>query len=821
MCDTNDCQMTYRYLRRRKGHILLIVTSLVLLYMFTDAIGGYSSYDAEEYNINCKFPCIGRFCFSCHYTSTTTLKVVNIAEHLNLKQALRGSGSAIYSNSNASSSAQICKRPNFDLNHDSVKYAFYKLPPLNCSREELFYMENNVFRFNKTQLGDRKLEKCKYYGIERVSDDFATFTEPLTKDKEPFDIILMHDFVRIKCFLKKDEEEVDKDVKIEGQNDDPAKFVVNNSKKFDDDPKKNLSADVNIALHENKTDHELKNMDEVQAGVQKIYRTLRDYDEYNNLDMQDSAMNDSNANDDNAYADYWNHAWDGNYFEFEEEADFDQLFVQVNAQSEVFERIAQKRKSRIKLKKMNVLMFGLDSMSHLSYQRKLPKTYKYLQELGAVIMNGYNIVGDATTAALIPMLTGKTEMELPEARKNIWDSDVVDVYPLVWKKFKEQGYVTMFGEDEPSIGVFNLRLNGFRDQPTDHYMRPFWQALWDTELRRGSPRFCTGKVPNHMYLLNYMKDFFTKYHNVSKFAFMFGSELTHWDNNPGEYMDEDFVELLTFLKNDGHLENTVLIVFADHGARYSKVRYTVQGKMEERLPMMSLTFPKWFRAKHPKLFRNLKENADKLTTPFDIHETLLDILDLRRSESLPKLKRRGISLLQQVPPERTCYDADIQVHWCTCLKQLELDAQDKYVQKSITALVSFINKKTKRLRKLCAELRFVKLHYAYLLVPNEKVLMFLHSSDDDNRVANFTSNIKVDHAHFQITIETVPNHGLYESTVQVNMTSGEYTVIETEISRLDMYGSQPACVQEKYPDLRKYCYCKNRKLDEKNLTKSL
>ena len=57
---------------------------------------------------------------------------------------------------------------------------------------------------------------------------------------------------------------------------------------------------------------------------------------------------------------------------------------------------------------MNVVMFALDSMSHLAYQRKMPKTYQYIKnKLGAVILNSYNIVGDATTAAIIPMLTGK------------------------------------------------------------------------------------------------------------------------------------------------------------------------------------------------------------------------------------------------------------------------------------------------------------------------------------------------------------------------------------------------------------------------------
>lgn len=314
-------------------------------------------------------------------------------------------------------------------------------------------------------------------------------------------------------------------------------------------------------------------------------------------------------------------------------------------------------------------------------------------------------------------------MELPEARRDIDDSDTVDRFPFMWKAYRKQGYVTMFSEDEPTISVFNLRLNGFKHVPTDHYMRPFWQALWDTPMRKDSPRYCTGNVPNHMYLLQYTKDFFDKYANVSKFAFVFGSELTHWNNNPGEYMDVDFVQMLEYFKKKHYLDNTILIVYADHGARYSIVRNTIQGKMEERLPMMSLTFPKWFHDKYPDLIKNLRHNSNKLTTPFDIHETLSHILDLHSHNPRPKQKpsQRGISLLEPVPFNRTCASAHIEMHWCMCLKQVALDVTDKHVQKSVNALVDFINKETEKLRNLCAKLTFKSLQHAYLLLPNEKV----------------------------------------------------------------------------------------------------
>jgi hypothetical protein len=47
----------------------------------------------------------------------------------------------------------------------------------------------------------------------------------------------------------------------------------------------------------------------------------------------------------------------------------------------------------------------------MTYRRKLAKTYKYFTEnLKGIVLNGYNIVGDGTPQALIPIFPGKTEL---------------------------------------------------------------------------------------------------------------------------------------------------------------------------------------------------------------------------------------------------------------------------------------------------------------------------------------------------------------------------------------------------------------------------
>lgn len=153
----------------------------------------------------------------------------------------------------------------------------------------------------------------------------------------------------------------------------------------------------------------------------------------------------------------------------------------------------------------NVIMFGLDSLSRNAFIRKLPNTYKYMTDkLNADILQLYNIVGDGTPQALTPLLTGFTELELPEVRKRIKDSGFVNLYPFIFYDYARNGYVTAFNEDLPKVGTFSYRLNGFQQQPTTHYMRPFYLAF-ESEINRHKS-LCVRDKTRHQVMLDYTKN---------------------------------------------------------------------------------------------------------------------------------------------------------------------------------------------------------------------------------------------------------------------------------------------------------------------------
>ncbi|XP_033126973.1 uncharacterized protein LOC117124760 [Anneissia japonica] len=458
---------------------------------------------------------------------------------------------------------------------------------------------------------------------------------------------------------------------------------------------------------------------------------------------------------------------------------------------------------------LNVIMLGVDSTSRLNFIRKMPKSYRYLTEiLGSVVLKGYNIVGDATNGALTPMLTGKHEKELPEVRKSFSNSTKVDVYPFVWKDFKKAGYATLFAEDSPAISAYNWRLNGFDAQPTDHYMRTFWQEVRVEGL-------CLGPKSVHEVMLDYMQDFMFDYKSIHHFGFMLYTGLTHADINQLSLLDEHLYSFLKKTNKDGLLNNTVLFVYSDHGARYTKIRATLQGKLEERLPFMSIFLPDWIRKMHPTIYKNLELNSNRLTTPFDIHATLRSILDY--SSDVRDEVRRGMSLFHEVPLKRSCSMAGVAPHWCACLKwEMVPPGNDLEINTIAEVIVDELNHLVAPFSDHCAHIVLKKVKFAQRMIPNSEILTFDKTVDADQREPGFLKEANVD-VHemallYQVTVETAPGPGLFEATLEMShdkMNITRYRVTE-EISRINLYGDQPKCIVDKYPKVAKFCFCKNQ-----------
>ena len=63
---------------------------------------------------------------------------------------------------------------------------------------------------------------------------------------------------------------------------------------------------------------------------------------------------------------------------------------------------------------------------------------------------------------------------------------------------------------------------------------------------------------------------------------------------------------VTFWYFAGTFDNTLLIFGSDHGLPYGDFRRTPQGRLEHKLPLQLLVFPKWFKQEHNSLYDTLK-----------------------------------------------------------------------------------------------------------------------------------------------------------------------------------------------------------------------
>ncbi|KAJ8960975.1 hypothetical protein NQ318_020279 [Aromia moschata] len=443
---------------------------------------------------------------------------------------------------------------------------------------------------------------------------------------------------------------------------------------------------------------------------------------------------------------------------------------------------------------LNVLVIGLDAVSRLNLHRQMPKTVEYLKSIEAVELLGYNKVGDNTFPNLMPVLTGMLEGEL---RNTCWPStnEHFDKCHFLWDDYKEKGYVTVYGEDSSWMGLFNYQRKGFTKQPTD-YGYSYFNRRSEKEIGNShnmNVDECVGSRYVYRDLLEYVRKFVVTMdqNRLPYFAFFWGASLSHDYLNKPQLGDVYYREFFRALNDEGHLKNTALFFISDHGIRWGDIRQTYQGRMEERLPFVIIAMPEWYKRRQPRAYKYLERNVRRLTTPFDLHETLKDLLQPHNLDEkyLPKSNySRGYSLFSDITTKRTCEDAAIESHWCTCQQSLEVDKNSSIVFDVASYAVEYMNVELEGYAQ-CANLTLDAVLNARYMT---------HAGG----IARGKAKIQ----DYMVTLRTLPGEGVFEVTVRHFEDDSRFSVMGT-ISRLNLYGKQSSCITDFH--LKLYCYCKS------------
>ncbi|XP_030767011.1 uncharacterized protein LOC115890804 isoform X3 [Sitophilus oryzae] len=440
------------------------------------------------------------------------------------------------------------------------------------------------------------------------------------------------------------------------------------------------------------------------------------------------------------------------------------------------------------IKPLSVIFIGIDSISRLNFERSMPETYKYVEDNNWISLKGYNKMDDNTFPNLMAILTGFNQTTAYKIC-NPRSIGYLDKCPMLWYDYRNFGYVTGYAEDEASISTFNYKKKGFVQPPADYYFRPYVMASEKLQkVTINGMTYCTGPETAGERILNLVEDFAVTFKQNPHFGFFWMNSFSHNNVNSPSMMDSKTKQLLANLEANDVYNNTLIIFLSDHGMRFGDIRLTPTGWQEERLPFIYFSFPNWFKEKYPEQYLNFKSNTNKLTTPYDLYITLQHILVLsgfnytiKNSDACPEC----LSLFEKVPSERSCEEAGIVDHWCTCAgyveKKLEPEEQEKLKKFFLEEIQKIIQSRdgNDKCIRYSVESISTRISQKFSYKTNSYALVYLRTNPK---------------AVFETTIS-------YEGDIMSsNLTLGD-------ISRLDFYNTHSKCVSDDY--LKKYCFCKN------------
>ena len=323
----------------------------------------------------------------------------------------------------------------------------------------------------------------------------------------------------------------------------------------------------------------------------------------------------------------------------------------------------------------NILYIYIDSLSRNHFRRKLPKTFKWLEEhyqnpespFSSYQFLKYHSLTYYTYANMIPGYFGVHKFE---------DRTQKAKYFLHF--FKDSGYITGQSYDVCCRETWDLEtaFEPFLDYTNyDHEMNPFYcdPNFSDPERPYGALKGAYSVVRKCMYgkdageyQIEYVKQFFDTYQDQPKFfrlAFLDAHEGT---GEVIKFMDEPIVGLLNYLKDKGHLGDSTLLKFqSDHGVSMPGPIYIVKPKdyfYEIFLPTLFYLFPKNI-TNYEIYNQNLLANENKFITSFDTHAGLVSYSNIYTPRT-----RYGLSLFFYDINEtsRTCEFYKIEDDYCMC-----------------------------------------------------------------------------------------------------------------------------------------------------------
>ena len=318
----------------------------------------------------------------------------------------------------------------------------------------------------------------------------------------------------------------------------------------------------------------------------------------------------------------------------------------------------------------NILFLYIDAISRPEFIRAMKNTEKYLSkyfnssEKSFYQMMKYHNFIFFTQQNVNPMFFGES----------MFNSNGTSIL----KHIKKKGFITGHSNNICTRQLYDIEDNYTENIEYDSFDHENIAMMCDPNFYNPENRFTPYMGPYSIrrrclygrdtfeYILEYGEKFWKTYSKEHKFL-----RLSFQDAHEGtlevvKYLDVKLAEFLEKFDRKGYLKDTAVFLVSDHGNNMVGIYNIFQFEdyvLEKTLGTWFMLLPK--KKEIDEKF--LEINQQRLVSPYDIHDTLLDMFGYHQNNTI--FSRKGQSIYKEVNGlERNCdyYSQDIMPIWCRC-----------------------------------------------------------------------------------------------------------------------------------------------------------
>ena len=318
----------------------------------------------------------------------------------------------------------------------------------------------------------------------------------------------------------------------------------------------------------------------------------------------------------------------------------------------------------------NILFLYIDAISRPEFIRAMKNTEKYLSkyfnssEKSFYQMMKYHNFIFFTQQNVNPMFFGES----------MFNSNGTSIL----KHIKKKGFITGHSNNICTRQLYDIEDNYTENIEYDNFDHENIAMMCDPNFYNPENRFTPYMGPYSIrrrclygrdtfeYILEYGEKFWKTYSKEHKFL-----RLSFQDAHEGtlevvKYLDVKLAEFLEKFDRKGYLKDTAVFLVSDHGNNMVGIYNIFQFEdyvLEKTLGTWFMLLPK--KKEIDEKF--LEINQQRLVSPYDIHDTLLDMFGYHQNNTI--FSRKGQSVYKEVNGlERNCdyYSQDIMPIWCRC-----------------------------------------------------------------------------------------------------------------------------------------------------------